>query len=175
MIIDIPDTSLVLLIGTSGSGKSTFAQRHFRPTQVLSSDHYRGVVSDDENDQAATTDAFAILEFIAERRLAGGRLTVVDATNLYARDRAGLLAIARSHDAPTAAIVFDVPESIIQERNQLRSDRKLALHVLHAQRLALDIALTEIGKEGYQGVWIVDLKSVGMVVVESGAAAATGH
>jgi protein phosphatase len=168
MIIAIPDPSLVLVVGTSSSGKSTFAQRHFRPTQVLSSDHYRGVVSDDENDQGATADAFAVLEFIADRRLAGGRLTVIDATNLHARDRASVLAIARSRGVPAVAIVFDVPESVIQERNRVRPDRRLPEEALHAQRRALDAALAELGTEGYQGVWVLDAESVeGVVVTES--------
>src|SRR5579864_206528 len=77
-----PELSLVVLIGASGSGKSTFARKHFRPTEVISSDYCRALVADDENDQAATNDAFDVLHFIAAKRLAAGRLTVVDATNV---------------------------------------------------------------------------------------------
>ena len=80
--IDIPALSLVVLVGASGSGKSTFARTHFRATEVISSDFCRGLVSDDENDQAASKDAFEVLNFIAAKRLAAGRLTVIDATNV---------------------------------------------------------------------------------------------
>src|SRR5919205_1184080 len=105
MKIAIPELSLVVLIGVSGSGKSTFARTHFRPTEVLSSDACRGLVSDDENNQAATTDAFDVLHFIARKRLAAGRLTVVDATNVQVESRRPLVALARQYHVMPVAIV----------------------------------------------------------------------
>src|SRR5205823_7366525 len=95
MKLTIPELSLVVLIGASGSGKSTFARKHFKPTEILSSDFCRGLVSDDENDQAATKEAFDVLHFIARKRLAAGRLTVVDATNVQEAARQPLIRIAR--------------------------------------------------------------------------------
>src|SRR5579872_4730642 len=95
MTIKIPRLSLVVLIGPSGSGKSTFARRHFRSTEVLSSDACRGLVSDDENAQSATHDAFDVLHYIAAKRLARGLLTVVDATNVQVEARKPLVALAR--------------------------------------------------------------------------------
>src|SRR5215213_7847890 len=95
--LTIPNLSLVVLIGPSGSGKSTFARKHFRPTEVLSSDYCRGLVSDNENDQAATKDAFEVLQFIAAKRLAAGRLTVIDATNTQPEARKPLVALAREY------------------------------------------------------------------------------
>src|ERR1700691_5818238 len=97
MIIKIPELSLVTLIGVSGSGKSTFAARHFLPTEVLSSDFCRGLVSDNENDQAATNAAFDVLHFIAGKRLDAGRLTVIDATNVQVEDRRPLVTVAKGH------------------------------------------------------------------------------
>ncbi len=94
MKIGIPELSLVVLIGASGSGKSSFAREHFKPTEVLSSDFCRGLVSDDENDQAATKDAFDVLNYIAGKRLAAGRLTVVDATNVQPEARKPLVTLA---------------------------------------------------------------------------------
>src|SRR5690349_10884710 len=96
--IDLPELALVALVGISGSGKSTFAARHFRPTQVLSSDFFRGLVADDENDQSASGDAFDALHYVAGKRLAAGRLTVVDATNVQPFARAALIKLAREHD-----------------------------------------------------------------------------
>src|SRR5262245_65679129 len=97
MQLSIPELALVVLIGPSGAGKSTFARTHFKPTEILSSDYCRGLVADDENDQSATGDAFDVLHFIARKRLAAGRLTVIDATNVQTEARKPLLALARAH------------------------------------------------------------------------------
>ena len=104
-------------------GKSTFAREHFRATEVISSDFCRGLVSDDENDQAATSDAFAVLHFIAGRRLAQPRFTVVDATNVQREARKPLVELAKAHDLFPVAIVLDPPESVCLERNSSRADR----------------------------------------------------
>src|SRR5437588_12636975 len=117
MKITIPELALVVLIGPSGCGKSTFARKHFKATEVLSSDYCRGLVSDDENDQAATKDAFDVLHYIAGKRLAAGRLTVVDATNVQPEARRPLVALAKEHDVLPVAIVLDLPESVCTQRN----------------------------------------------------------
>src|ERR687888_1671385 len=112
MKLTIPELSLVVLVGASGCGKSTFARKHFLATEVLSSDFCRGLVSDDENDQAATKDAFEVLHFIAGKRLAAGRLTVIDATNVQPEARKELVALAREDDVLPVAIVLDPPERV---------------------------------------------------------------
>ena len=117
--IDIPELSLVVLIGPSGSGKSSFARRLFKPTEVLSSDYCRGLVSDDENDQAVTGDAFDVLHYIARKRLAAGKLTVVDATNIRPEDRKPLVALAREFHCLPVAFVLDIPKA---ELKSLRSN-----------------------------------------------------
>src|SRR5687768_14159599 len=112
MKLAIPELSLVALVGVSGSGKSSFAARQFAPTEVLSSDFCRGLVSDDENDQAATEAAFDVLHFIAGKRLEAGKLTVVDATNVQPEARRPLLAMAKKHHVLAVAIVLDVPREV---------------------------------------------------------------
>ena len=97
MNIDIPELSFVVLIGVSGSGKSSFARKHFKSTEVLSSDYCRGLVSDDENNQAVSSDAFDVLHYIAAKRLSNGLLTVVDATNLRPEDRRQYVQLAREY------------------------------------------------------------------------------
>src|ERR1700757_1673371 len=103
--LGIPELCLVVLVGISGSGKSTFARAHFKPTEVISSDFCRGLVADDENDQSATTDAFDVLHYIAGKRLAAGRLTVIDATNVQREARKPLIELARANDVLPAALV----------------------------------------------------------------------
>ncbi|HEY5231327.1 MAG TPA: AAA family ATPase, partial [Galbitalea sp.] len=131
--LTIPQLCLVVLIGVSGSGKSTFARAHFKSTEILSSDFCRGLVSDDENDQAASKDAFEVLHYIAAKRLAAGRLTVIDATNVQPASRKQLVDLARAHDVLPVAIVLDMPEKLCAERNEARADRTFGAHVLRRQ------------------------------------------
>ncbi|MEV5748796.1 polynucleotide kinase-phosphatase [Actinoallomurus sp. NPDC052308] len=145
--LKIPEMALVVLVGVSGSGKSHFARRHFAPTQVVSSDYCRGVVSDDENDQSATADAFDLLHYIVRTRLRRGLLTVVDATNVQPRSREQLVRIAKEHDVFAVAIVLDVPESVAMERNAARTDRDLPDHVVPRQRRELRRGLRGLHRE----------------------------
>lgn len=152
MKITVPELSLVLLIGPSGSGKSTFAANHFLPTEVLSSDFCRGLVSDDENDQAATNDAFEVLHFIAAKRLSAGRLTVVDATNVQPEARKPLVGLAREYDVLPTAIVFNLPERLCQDRNRGRPDRDFGAHVIRRQSEQLRRSLKYLSREGFRHV-----------------------
>ncbi|HEX4306868.1 MAG TPA: polynucleotide kinase-phosphatase [Solirubrobacterales bacterium] len=158
--IDIPDPSLVVLVGASGSGKSSFAARHFAPTEIISSDFCRGLVADDENDQAATPDAFAVLNFIAAKRLEQPRLTVIDATNVQRSARKPLLELAREHDLFAVAIVLDLPESVCQERNRSRPDRDFGPHVVRQQRSQMKGAAKKLRREGFHRVWVLDSPEV---------------
>jgi protein phosphatase len=153
--IELPDPSLVVLIGPSGSGKSSFARKHFAPTEVISSDFCRGLVADDENDQSATTDAFAVLHFIAGRRLAQPRFTVVDATNVQRASRRPLIELAKQHDLFPVAIVLDMPEAICQERNRSRPDRDFGPHVVRQQRSQLRTSLKGLQREGFRRVAVL--------------------
>jgi len=155
MRIDLPDPSLVVLVGASGCGKSSWAGRHFRSTEVLSSDFCRGLVADDENDQSASRDAFAVLHEIARRRLANLRLTVVDATNVQREARRPLVDLAREHDLFPVAVVLDLPEAVCQERNRHRADRDFGAHVVRGQRAQLRRSLKGLQREGFRRVWVL--------------------
>ncbi|AGZ38410.1 polynucleotide kinase-phosphatase [Actinoplanes friuliensis] len=153
--IDIPELALVALVGISGSGKSTFAREHFKATQVLSSDYFRGLVADDENDQSASGDAFDVLHYVAGKRLAAGRLTVVDATNLQTHARAGLVKVAREHDVLPVAVVLDVPEALAWERTQGREDRTFGRHVLNRMHRDLRRSLGQLAREGFRKIHVL--------------------
>ncbi|GGF37486.1 polynucleotide kinase-phosphatase [Williamsia phyllosphaerae] len=152
----IPELSLVLLIGTSGSGKSTFAATHFAASEVVSSDGCRAMVSDDPNDQGATKDAFDLLEYIAAKRLARGLLTVVDATNVQASARRSLLAVAKDHDVLPVAIVLDLPTDVSRTRNASRPDRDFGSHVIKRQHEQLRKSMRGLKREGFRTIHVLD-------------------
>ncbi len=156
MNLEIPELCLVALVGPSGSGKSTFAARHFKPTEVVSSDVCRAMVSDDPNDQAATPDAFALLNFIASTRLRAGRLTVVDATSVQPQARKSLVELAREHDCLPVAIVLNMPESICLARNRGRDDRNFGDHVVRRQAQQLRRSMRGLRREGFRYIYVLD-------------------
>ncbi|MGH7691590.1 MAG: polynucleotide kinase-phosphatase [Candidatus Dormibacteria bacterium] len=151
-VLALPELCLVALVGISGSGKSEFARRHFRATQVLSSDYFRGLVSDDDVDQAASADAFDALYYVAGKRLALGRLTVVDATNVQREARRQLVQVARDHDVLPVAIVLDLPQALCAERNRSRPDRQFGSHVLRQQSEQLRRSVRQLSREGFRRV-----------------------
>ncbi|MGP3956406.1 polynucleotide kinase-phosphatase [Nonomuraea sp. 3N208] len=154
-MISVPELSLVVLVGVSGSGKSTFARKHFKPTQVISSDFCRGLVADDENDQSATPAAFELLHHIVGVRLARGLLTVVDATNVQYAARKSLIDLARKHHVLADAIVLDVPEEVAIERNAARPDRDFGPGVVIRQRKDLRRSLGKITSDGFRKVHVL--------------------
>ncbi|MGW4910412.1 polynucleotide kinase-phosphatase [Streptomyces sp. NPDC004270] len=155
-VLPVTDLSLVVLVGASGSGKSTFARRHFKPTEVISSDFCRGLVSDDENDQGATKDAFDVLHYIAGKRLAAGRRTVVDATSVQEESRRRLIDLARKYDVLPIAIVLDMPEEVCAERNAARADRAdMPRRVIQRHIRELRRSLRHLEREGFRKVHIL--------------------
>ena len=155
MRIVIPELSFVVLIGPSGSGKSTFARRHFRPTEILGSDTFRGLVSDDENDQTATEDAFEALYSVARKRLGRGRLTVLDATNVQPESRKKAVAVAREFERLPIAIVFDLPEQVCNERNRSRTDRDSNPYLASTQRQQFLRGMKDLEKEGFRKTYLL--------------------
>lgn len=153
MKLTLPELSLVVLVGPSGSGKSTFARKHFKPTEVLSSDICRGLVSDDENNQGATDDAFDILHAIASKRLERGHLTVIDATNLQEEARKPLVDLARKYHVLPVAFVFKIPERIAVERNRAENGRNLNAHVIGQHYKLLRRSVKLLQKEGFRYVY----------------------
>lgn len=146
----IPALSLVLLVGPSGAGKSTFARRYFRPTEILSSDAFRAMITDDEADQSATREAFDLLHRVAEARLRRGRLTVIDATNTRREARLPLLELARRYHVPAVAIIFDFPLERYLKFDQRRPERHVGRAVIERQFAQLVENRQALIEEPYQ-------------------------
>lgn len=158
--IHVPDPALVVLVGASGSGKSTFAARHFAPDEILSSDAYRERISGDPADQRASGLAFRFLHDELARRSTHRRRSVVDATNIAPQARRVLLGRARDARYPVTAIVLDLPRDVVLARNAARTERTVpeavVLDQLRRLRLALDGgAGTGLRTEGYDEVVIL--------------------
>ena len=157
--IDLPDLSLVVLIGAAGAGKSTFAARHFAPDEILSSDRFRAMVSGDEADQSVTHAAFSRLHRELARRLAAGQLTVVDATSVEPSSRRALLARAAAAGVPATAIVLDLPPEIVVARNAARRprvvDESVVRHHLARLRASLDGPAPPLLREGFAQVAVL--------------------
>ncbi len=151
-MITIPELSLIVLMGASGSGKSSFARKYFKPTEVISSDFCRGLVSDDENNQEATKQAFELLHTIAAKRLELGRITVIDATNTQPESRKSMVALAKEYHVVPVAIVFDLPEAVCHERNRQRQDRTIPGGAVHRQIEQLRRSMRGLQKEGFRYV-----------------------
>ncbi len=156
MKITIPELSLVTLIGASGSGKSSFAKKHFQAFEVISSDFCRGLVSNDENSLDASGDAFDVLHYIAHKRLAAAKLTVIDATNVQKEDRKYYVNLAREYHCLPVAIVLNLPENICHQRNQQRPDRQFGSYVVQRHVQNLKRSLRGLEKEGFRYVYVLN-------------------
>jgi len=166
-LLDIPDFALVVLIGATGSGKSTFAQKWFKPTEILSSDHFRGLVSDDSNDQSVSADAFEALRFLAEKRLKNRRLAVIDATNVRPAERKGWIESARRWHALPVAIVLDPGLDVCIERNKTRPDRDFGPGVPQRMISEMRRGLGGLSREGFRKVWkLCSAEAIGAAQIE---------
>jgi protein phosphatase len=156
VVLNIPSRALVLLVGASGSGKSTFARKHFKSTEIVSSDALRAAVSDDEADQSASADAFEVLRLITGKRLRRGRLTVIDATSVQRDSRRSLRALAARYGRPAIAIVRHLPLETCLARLQSRRDRLVPLEVVQKQTEDLEASMAGFPAEGFEQVYVFD-------------------
>lgn len=169
--VHIRQRTLVVLIGASSSGKSTFARRHFGADEVVSSDECRRRVAGDENAMHANPAAFALLHHMVAARLGHGQLAVVDATNLLPRWRAPLLQLARDHNAAALALAFDLPLPLLTERHHGRSDRGFDESVLHNQVAQLRRGLRSLRSEGFAEVVVLKTaEAIESLVIDRSAA-----
>lgn len=164
MKLTVPATSLIVLIGVSGSGKSSFAKSHFAPYEVLSSDQCRALVSGSPHDQSASADAFEVLEFIAGKRLAANRLTVIDATNVTASARKQWISLAKEHDVLPTAIVLDVRPSTAKSWDSGR-EHPVGPRVIDRQSKDLRRGIGALRKEGFRRVHVVAQEDLGSVEI----------
>lgn len=154
--IEIPEFCLVALVGGTSSGKSSFALKHFKPTEVLSSDFFRGMVSDDENSQSVSEDAFDLLYYAANKRLNNMKLTVIDATNIQQSARKQVIDLAREQNVHAAAIVLNLPEEVMQERNKARPERNFPERVIRQHCRDVKRSIKGLKREGFRFVYVIN-------------------
>ncbi len=154
--IEIPEFCLVALVGGTSSGKSSFAHKHFKPTEVLSSDFFRGMVCDDENNQNISGDAFDLLYYAANKRLDNMKLTVIDATNIQQSARKQVIDLAREQNVHAAAIVLNLPEEVMQERNKARPERNFPERVIRQHCRDVKRSIKGLKHEGFRFVYVIN-------------------
>ncbi len=165
MVLHIPDPSLVVLCGPAGSGKTTFARRHFPETAVVSSDRCRAMIADDESNIRVSRDAFELFHRIIETRLRHRRLTVADSTALQPDARKALRQIARRWEVPSIAVLFDVPEGTCLQWDRRRS-RRVGRPVIQRQRERFQQTLRSVPDEGFDQVVILGEEELDRTRVE---------
>lgn len=153
--IEIPEFCLVALIGATSSGKTSFAKKHFLPTEILSSDFFRGMVCDDETNQNISSDAFELLYFAAEKRLRNMKFTVIDATNIQQNARKQVIHLAKEQNVHAAAIVLDLPADIIHERNRSRPERNFPKRVIEQHCREVKRCIKGLKREGFRFVYVI--------------------
>jgi protein phosphatase len=153
-IIRVLRPSVIVLCGPAGCGKSTFADRHFRPTHIISSDLCRRLVCDDEIDQRYHSQTFALLNFLIGQRLSINRLCVVDSTAVSQGARKCLLALGRKYRVRTELFIFDISLETCLERDR-RRPRSVGPRVIGEQYRLFKQARESVRSEGFDE--IVDL------------------
>ena len=153
--IELRDPTLVVLVGAAGSGKSSFAARWFDPSEVLSSDAFRELLSGDASDQRATKTAFSIIHREVTKRLGAGRSVVVDATNAERHARRALLARAGFAGVPAVAVIFALPREVVLARNAARPERVVDPEIVERHLARVEAALQTIPEEGFATIVVV--------------------
>lgn len=166
MKLEIPKLCLVTLVGPSGSGKSSFARKHFLPTEVVSSDACRGMVCDNENSLEHSREAFALVHYIARQRLELGKLVVIDATNVQEEARRPILELARDQDVLAVAIVLNVDDETCLKRNKSRPDRQFGDHVVRLHGRQMRRSIRYLKNEGFRHVFVLSPADIDAAVIE---------
>ena len=126
--------TLTLMVGVSGSGKSTHAAKLAQtlPADIVEPDAIRLELTGNASDQSRNGEVFRLAHTRTEAKLLAGIDVVVDATNLDRKTRAEWLAIARRCGAEARAVVVDTPVDVAKKRNLSRS-RVVPLDVIDKQ------------------------------------------
>lgn len=159
----LPDPCLVVLCGPSGAGKSTFAREHFRPTQIVSSDRCRALISDTEDfGPESSGRAFSLLFETIRHRLALRRMTVADTTALERASRAQFIELARERRVPAILIALNIDESECLRREE-RRPRRVGNRVIRRQHRLMQTTLRSVASEGFLAIYVLDTEHLNHV------------
>lgn len=162
-IIEVPRRTLLVLCGPAGCGKSTFADQRFGATTIVSSDHCRAMICDDENNQQVNRDTFDLFYYIIQKRMLLGRFTVADSTALQSNARHRLRELSRNFGYLGCLLIFNIPAATCLERNKQRGrgveEQVIAYHFGLLQRALLDAPY-----EGWEQVYILGEEDMDVII-----------
>lgn len=164
-IFSVPIDALLVLVGPAGSGKTSFAEKHFDPTQTVSSDQCRAFVSDDPTRLEVSREAFDVMMNIMRHRLRLGKTTVADSTALNPQIRRQFIKLAKKHRRPVIAVLFDVSRDRCLENNESR-DREVPEKAIYNHHERFQEQKERIQEEeSFDEVFVVDEETVDDVIV----------
>ena len=161
--ITLPRRTLLVLCGPAGAGKSTFAAQRFVATSIVSSDHCRAMICDDENNQQVNRDTFDLFYYIIQKRLYLGRFTVADSTALHPDARRRLRTQSRHFSYYGCLLIFNTPPDICLTRNQLRS-RSVEEQVILYHTGLLQQTLLDAPTEGWEQIHVLGVDDMDMQI-----------
>lgn len=150
-VFGLDEAVLVMLVGASGAGKSTWAGERFRASEIVSSDDLRGIVGSGPHDLGASDDAFAALDLIVAARTSRRLTTVVDTLGLDPTRRRLVLDQAQRVGLTALAVVFDTDPALCRARNRERAVPVPAPALASQLRRMRDVH-AELAAEGWDRV-----------------------
>lgn len=153
MEITLPEISVVLLLGASCSGKSTFARNHFRKEDILSQEQFLRMVAGEDHSPRAHEDATAALNYILEKRLRNGLLTVVDGRHVSQASRKHLRQLAKKNYVPMVGIWLDLSEEVLRARLEGSGSERTSINQIRQQKEELEKYDLGMKAEGFQAVY----------------------
>lgn len=149
-------TEIILLVGASNSGKTTFANLALQscptPFIYINADKMRGLIGKDESDQSVNGLVFATLERMCDYLMSLNKPIIVDCTNYNKKNRKLWVALAKKYNYKLAAVILNTKIEECIARNEKR-DRKVPVEIIQKHFDNFEVPTLE---EGFESIEYTD-------------------